>query len=118
MIIISTTVGKNPIEDMEQPSQSSDESEIYYLGAISRHNDLGSFQGKPFDLIVIQVYAPITDAKEADQFYEDLEDLLELTQNRMFYSSLETAMQKQEVKRYLQQQTSFALENKMKQGKG
>ena len=38
------------------------------------------FQGKSFDITVIQVYAPTTDAKEAevDQFYEDLEDLLEL----------------------------------------
>ena len=37
------------------------------------------FQCKPLNIIVIQVYAPITNAKEADQFYEDLEDLLELT---------------------------------------
>ena len=39
------------------------------------------FQGKPFNITVIQVYAPTTDTKEAevDQFYEDLEDLLELT---------------------------------------
>ena len=39
------------------------------------------FQGKPFDITVIQVYAPTTNAKEAevDQFYEDLQDLLELT---------------------------------------
>ena len=37
------------------------------------------FQGKPSNIIVIQVYAPTTDAEEAgDQFYEDLEDLLEL----------------------------------------
>ena len=36
------------------------------------------FQGKPFNITVIQVYAPTTDTKEAeaDQFYEDLEDLL------------------------------------------
>ena len=39
------------------------------------------FQGKPFAITVIQVYTPNTNAKEAevDQFYEDLEDLLELT---------------------------------------
>ena len=38
-------------------------------------------QGKPFNIIVIQVYAPATNAKETEvgQFYEDLEDLLELT---------------------------------------
>ena len=39
------------------------------------------FQGKPFNITILQVYAPTTNAKEAevDQFYEDLEDLLELT---------------------------------------
>src|SRR5574337_791781 len=39
------------------------------------------FQGKPFNITVTQVYAPITNAKEAEveQFYEDLQDLLELT---------------------------------------
>ena len=52
------------------------------------------FQGKPFNITVIQVYVPTTDAEAADQFYEDLEDLLELTQNRMFYLSLGTAMHK------------------------
>ena len=42
------------------------------------------FQGKPFNIIVIQVYAPTTDTKEAevDQFYEDLEDLLKLTSKK------------------------------------
>ena len=37
------------------------------------------FQGKSFNITVIQVYAPTTNAKEAKQFYEDLKDLLELT---------------------------------------
>ena len=39
------------------------------------------FQGKPFNNTVIQVYATITNAKEAEVewFYEDLHDLLELT---------------------------------------
>ena len=37
------------------------------------------FQGKPFNTTVIQVYDPTTDVKEIDPFYEDLEDLLELT---------------------------------------
>ena len=38
-------------------------------------------QGKPFNITVIQVYAPISNAEEAEveQFYEDLQDLLELT---------------------------------------
>ena len=39
------------------------------------------FQGKPFNITVIQVYALTSNAKEAEveQFYEDLQDLLELT---------------------------------------
>ena len=39
------------------------------------------FQGKPFNITVIQVYAPTTNVEEAEdeQFYEDLQDLLELT---------------------------------------
>ena len=49
-------------------------------GMISVH-----FQGKPFNITVVQVYAPTSNAKEAEveQFYEDLQDLLELnTQKR------------------------------------
>ena len=39
------------------------------------------FQGKPFNVTVIQVYAPTSNAEEAEveQFYENLQDLLELT---------------------------------------
>ena len=37
------------------------------------------FQVKPFNITVIQVYAPTTNAKEAERFYDDLQDLLELT---------------------------------------
>ena len=39
------------------------------------------FQGKPFNIMVIQVYDPTNNAEEAEveQFYEDLQDLLELT---------------------------------------
>ena len=39
------------------------------------------FQGKPFNTTVIQVYAPTSNAEEAEAkwFYEDLQDLLELT---------------------------------------
>ena len=39
------------------------------------------FQGKPLDITVIQVYAPNSNAEEAEveQFYKDLQDLLELT---------------------------------------
>ena len=54
------------------------------------------FQGKPFNITIIQAYAPTTDAEEAevDQFYEDLQDLLELTPKKMFCSLLGIGMQK------------------------
>ena len=37
------------------------------------------FLGKPFNITVIQVYDPNTNAEEAERFYEDLQDLLDLT---------------------------------------
>ena len=42
------------------------------------------FQGKPFNITVIQVYAPTNNAEEAEveQFCEDLQDLLELTSKK------------------------------------
>ena len=43
-----------------------------------RQNDL-CFQGKPFNITVILVYAPTSNAEEVEQFYEDLQDLLQLT---------------------------------------
>ena len=45
-------------------------------------------QGKPFNITVIQVYAPTSNAEEAEVewFYEDLQGLLELTQKKMFFS--------------------------------
>ena len=40
------------------------------------------FQGKPFSITVIQVYAPTSNAEEAVRFFEDLQDLQELTPKR------------------------------------
>ena len=37
------------------------------------------FQGKPFNIIIIQVYALSNNAEEAEWFYEDLQDFLKLT---------------------------------------
>ena len=56
-------------------------TEMQYLVAISKNNRMVSvhFQGKPFNIIVIQVYAPTSNAEDAKWFYEDLQDLLELT---------------------------------------
>ena len=47
------------------------------------------FQGKPFNITVIQVYALTSNAEaaEIERFYEDLQDLLELTQKKMSFSS-------------------------------
>ena len=54
------------------------------------------FQGKPFNITVIQVYAPTSNAKEAEVelFYEDLQDLLNLTPKKMSFSPEGTGMQK------------------------
>ena len=56
---------------------------MQYLGAISKMTEMIciGFQGKPFNITVFQVYAPTTDAEEAEVewFYDDLQDLLELT---------------------------------------
>ena len=58
------------------------------------------FQGKPFNIMVIQAYAPTSNAEEAEVqwFYEDLQDLLELTapKNVFFRNS------KLEVKKHLE----------------
>ena len=54
------------------------------------------FQGELFSITVIQVYAPTSNVKEAEveRFYEDLQDLLELTPKKMSLSSQGTGMQK------------------------
>ena len=53
------------------------------LGCNLKNNGMISvhFQGKPFNITVIQVYAPTTNAEEVEveRFYDDLQDLLELT---------------------------------------
>ena len=48
------------------------------------------FQGKPLNITVIQVYAPTSNAEKADveQFYEDLQDILELTAKKKMSFSL------------------------------
>ena len=72
----------NPLEEMEQPSQSIKQARMQYLGVISKTmNDLCLFPRKPFNITVIQVYAPTTNAEEAEveQFDDDLQDLPEIT---------------------------------------
>ena len=59
---------------------------MQYLGATSKNDRmiLACFQGKALTISVIQVCAPTTDANkaEADQFYEDIQHLLELTSKK------------------------------------
>ena len=55
---------------------------MQYLDAVSEMTEWSlCLQGKPFNITVIQVYAPTCNAEEAEVewFYEDLQDLLELT---------------------------------------
>ena len=78
------------------------------------------FQGKPFNITVIQVYAPISSAEEAEveQFYEDLGDLLELTPKKdvlFIIGDWNAKVGSQETPGVT---GNLALEYGMKQGKG
>ena len=59
---------------MESLPELTKESEMQYLHAISKMISV-HFQGKPFNITVIQIYAPTTNAEETEveQFYEDLQ---------------------------------------------
>ena len=76
MTIISTTVGKNPLIVNKRVQNAVLGCSLKKSRMISLH-----FQGKPFNITVIQVYAPTNNAEgaEVERFYEDLQDLLELT---------------------------------------
>ena len=52
------------------------------------------FQGKPFNITVIQVYALTSNSEEAEQFCEDLQDLLELTPKKDILFITWTGIQK------------------------
>ena len=83
MTIISTTVGRNPLEEMGVAIIVNKRVRNAVLGCNLKNDRMISvhFQGKPFNITVIQVYAPASNAEEAEveQFYEDLQYLLELT---------------------------------------
>ena len=75
MTIISTTAGRNPLEEMESPSWSTRvRNAVLGCNLKSDRTISVRFQGKPFNVMVIQVYALTSNAKEAEveQFYEDL----------------------------------------------
>ena len=97
MTIIFTTVGKNPLEEMEQPSVNKRvENAVHGCNLKNDRKISVRFQGKPFNITVIQVYAQTSNAEEdeVEGFYEDLEGLLELTCKNMSFSLQETGMPK------------------------
>ena len=83
MTIISTTVGRHPSEEMGVAIMVNKRVRNAVLGCNLKNNRMISvrLQGKPFNITVIRVYATTSNAEEAEveQFYEDLQDLLELT---------------------------------------
>ena len=82
MTIISTIVGKIPSKKWSSHhGQQKSPKCSTWIQSQKRQNDLCCFQGKPFNITVIQVYAPTSNAEEAEAewFYENLQDLLELT---------------------------------------
>ena len=64
---------------------------MQYLDAISKMTEWSLFvsEGKLFNITVIQAYAPTSNTEEAEveHFYEDLQDLLELTPQKVSFSS-------------------------------
>ena len=82
MIIISTTAGRNPQKKWSS-HHGQQKSPKCRLGCSLKNDRMISvhFKVKPFNITVIQVYAPTSNAEEAEVewFYEDLQDLLELT---------------------------------------
>ena len=78
------------------------------------------FQGKPFNITVIQVYAPTSNAKEAEveRFYEDLQDFLGLTPKKDVLFIIRDRNAKVGSQEIRGVQANLALEYRMKQGKG
>ena len=76
---------KNHLEELEHLSQSTKEAKMQFqkFGRNFKKDRMISvhLQGKSFNITVIQVYAPTTNIQETEVewFYEDLQDLLELT---------------------------------------
>ena len=77
------------------------------------------FQGKPVNITVIQVYTPTSNTEEAEveQFYEDLEDLLELTPPKDVLFIIEDWNAKVGSQETPGKQANLVLEYGMKQGK-
>ena len=94
---------------------------MQYLDAVSKTTEWSvCLQGKPFNITVIQVYAPTSNTEEAEVewFYEDLQDLLELTPQKdvlFIIGDWNAKVGSQETRGVT---ANVALEHRMKQGKG
>ena len=75
------------------------------------------FQGKPFNITVIQVYAPMSNAEEAEWFYENLQDLLELIPKKDVLFTIDDWNAKVGSQETPGVTANLALECGMKQGK-
>ena len=105
MTIISTTVGNNPLENgVDFIVNKSVQNAV--LGCNHKNDTMISvhFKDKPFNIRVIQVQVPTSNAEEAEVewFCEDLQDCLELNKKRYPLSLQRTGTQKWEVKKYLE----------------
>ena len=83
MTIISTTVGKIPQKKWSSPHSQKKRVQNAVFGCNPQNERMISvhFQGKQVNITVIQIYAPTTKAEETEveQFYEDLQNLSDLT---------------------------------------
>ena len=86
MTIISTTGGQESLRRNGVANTVNKRVRNAVLGCNLKNDRMISvrFQSKPFNITVIQVYAPTSNAEEAEVecFYEDIEDLLELTSKK------------------------------------
>ena len=98
MTIISTTVGKNSLRRDGVALIVNKRVQNAVPGYNLKNDRMISvcFQDKPFNITVIQVYAPMSNAEEAEVelFYEDLQDPLELTPQKDVLFIRGTGMQK------------------------
>ena len=94
---------------------------MQYLDAVPKKRMISvHFQGKPFSITIIQVYAPTSNAEEAEveRFCEDLQDLLQLTPKKdvlFIIGDWNAKVGNQETPGI---SGKLALEYRMKQGKG
>ena len=94
---------------------------MQYLNAVSKVSIISvNFQGKPFSITIIQVYAPTSNAEEAEVewLYEDLQDLLELTPRKdvlFIIGDWNAKVGSQEIHRVI---GKFGFEYRMNQGTG